>query len=453
MAEWDRLFASRCAGLGGRFLARYGAEGTRSYLRPPSHWCAEGDRRLSRLRYDPDPAALGLCSLIESQTERLKARAHSGTKIIASLKDLSTVPALLAAADDAVCFSADMAYMQPCTSEDPRFLELAAEHGLGEDFCEVRAVVGAFADGDYWPRPDLCVAAAGACCDDFSACSQQVAAMGHRTYFWELPEVGQGPTEEDLAFAVRELEGVRRAIAEALGREIPDEELAEGLRRVNRLRSLLRSIREMAYAPAPGAAPLAALESLLVEALAVDYGSDLAAATALLEQVETLCRARLAGGENAIDPDAVRLTWVTPAMDLCLQNLMEDLGARVAGTEYMIGHGWTELDETRPPLEALAASALEDSMIGSLARRARRVADQAARYEAEGVVLVTFFGASHCAYESGVIAEELDLPVLTLDVRSAAGPVPSATAGRLESFIETLRAARARQFAAVERRG
>ena len=449
-AEWDRRFAECCARQRGRYVAAGGG----SYLEPPSSWAAAGDRRLERLRYDPDPAALALCSFLESQTARLRERASGGARIVACMKDLSTVPTLLAAAGDRLaCFSADMAFMQPTTSEDPRLLDLAAERGLGESFCDVRAAVGALAAGDYWPRPDLCVAAVGGCCDDFSACMQQVAAMGFPTHFWELPEVGDEPTAEDLAFLVRELEGLRRVLSEVLELDLSDGRLAAGLARVDRLRALIREIRELAYARE--AAPLAALECLLVEALAVDFGSDLEAATALLEDVAALCRRRTTSGDHAVAPDAVRLVWVTPCMDVCLQNELEDLGARVAGTEYMIGHGFGALDARLAPLEALARSALADPMIGSSARRARIVCEEAARRGAEGVVLVSFFGASHCVWEERIIAGEvrarLGLPVLTVNTRSARHELDAQVRGRLGAFVETIRARRAgRVLSAVE---
>jgi benzoyl-CoA reductase/2-hydroxyglutaryl-CoA dehydratase subunit BcrC/BadD/HgdB len=453
VSEWDRRFAGRCAALRSRYTGSYGPGEPRSYLHPPSHWARSGDRRLARLRYDPEPASLALCSFLESQTERLHARAGAGAKVVAGMKDLCTVAAMLAGVPEVAVFAADMAFMQPTTSEDPRFLELAAERGLGGDFCDVRAVVGALADGKYWPRPDLCTAAVGACCDDFSACMQAAAAMGFPVHFWELPEVGDAATERDGEFVLRELEGVRAAVGRALSREIGDAEVAAGLARVNRLRALIREIREMAYSPE--VAPLPALECLLVEALAADFGSDLEAAVALLEDVRDLCRDRVEQGENAVDPDAVRLTWVTPSMDVCLQNLTEDLGARVCGTEYMLGHGFVDLDEEVPPLEALARGVLADPMIGSCARRARLVVEEAERCRAEGLVLVSFFGASHCAWENRIIADEvrarLGIPTLVLEERTAGGEIPAQVRGRLAGFVETVRSLRAgRALSAAE---
>ena len=449
LAAWDAEFEARCGETRDSYRARYGRVEQRTYLHPPSHWAAQGDRRLARLRYDPDPASLGLCSLIESQTERLHARAADGARVVAAMKDLSVLPVFLAGLDDVVCFYADMAYMQPCTSEDARFLTLATERGFDDTFCDVRAVVGALADGEYWPRPDLCVGAVGACCDDFSACMQHVASMGFRTHFWEVPHVGEGYAPRDLRFVAEELARVRDALESLLGQRIQDDQLRENIRAVNVLRGHARRIRDLAYRR--DAAPLPALECLLVEAIPSDLASDLDAARELLARVEALCVGRVERGEHAVDPDAVRLMMVTPSMDLTLQNVLEDLGARVTGTEYMMGHAYRVLDETRPPLEALAENTLQNPMIGSAARRARLIGDEAARRGAEGVVLVSFFGASHCAFEGRIIEHEvrarLGLPTVVLNCQTVSHALPEALRNRLEAFIETVRGRRVRTAA------
>jgi benzoyl-CoA reductase/2-hydroxyglutaryl-CoA dehydratase subunit BcrC/BadD/HgdB len=442
--QWDAEFAPQAAAARDRFVARYGRSDRRSYLHPPSHWAAQGDRRLSRLRYDLDPASLGLCGLVESQTERLHARARDGARVIAAMKDLSVVPVFTALAEDAVCFYADMAYMQPCTSEDPLFLKLAAERGLDDTFCDVRAVVGALVDGEYWPRPDLCVGAVGACCDDFSVCMQHVQSLGHPLLFWEIPAIGDGVESRDRAFVARELARVRNTVEGVLGRSIPDRELAENIRAVNRLRRRASRIRDLAYSR--HAAPLPALETLLAEAIPADFASDLEAALDLYGEVEALCERRVARGEHALDPEAVRLMMVTPSMDLCLQNVLEDLGARVTGTEYMLGHAYREIPESLPPLEALAANVLENPMIGSAARRAGIICAEAEKYAAEGVVVVSFFGASHCAYESRIITEavrdRLGLPTVVLNCQTVTNGLPEPVRNRLEAVIETIRARR-----------
>jgi benzoyl-CoA reductase/2-hydroxyglutaryl-CoA dehydratase subunit BcrC/BadD/HgdB len=447
--EWDRRFPKGGEPVRERYLARYGTE-RRPYLHPPSHWGALGDRRLNRLRYDPDPDSLGLCSLVESLTERLHARAAAGAKIVAAMKDLSTVPVLLAEDDAAATFYADMIYMQPCTTEETGFLDRAERRGFDGSFCDIRAIVGALEEGTYWPRPDLCLAAVGACCDDFSACVQHVESMGYPVHYWELPRIGPRPMPRDAAFIVRELEGVRARLERLLERPLPDDLLAHRISRVNELRRLTRSIRDRAYAPK--AAPLPALEALLVEAIALDHAADFEAALELFRRVDAMCADRTARGAHAIDPDAVRLTMVTPSMDLCLQNAIEDLGGRVAGTEYMFGHAFEGIDPALPPLEALARNALANPMIGGAVRRGRIVCGEAQRYESEGVILVSFFGASHCAWENRIIAREvrnwLGLPSLVLNCRTAFHEFPESLRNRLGAFIDTLRERRARPAAA-----
>jgi len=103
--RWDRVFAERCGAARGEFLARWGGSGRRSYLHPPSHWAALGDRRLTRLRYDQMRRRSALL-LIESQTERLRARAAAGARVVRRDEGPLRGAGLLAAAGDdaAACF-------------------------------------------------------------------------------------------------------------------------------------------------------------------------------------------------------------------------------------------------------------------------------------------------------------------------------------------------------------
>lgn len=89
------------------------------------------------------------------------------------------------------------------------------------------------------------------------------------------------------------------------------------------------------------------------------------------------------------------------------------------------------------------------SLIGSSARRAERVIQDAQEARAEGVIISSIFASSHCASEDRIIAEEvrksLDIPVLAFDV---VGPgkqrQQSQILNRMQAFIEVLRARRRR---------
>lgn len=98
------------------------------------------------------------------------------------------------------------------------------------------------------------------------------------------------------------------------------------------------------------------------------------------------------------------------------------------------------------PIEALAETLLNASLIGSSRARAQSVIQQARAGHAEGIIISGILGGSHCATETGLIrdyvTEELDLPVLAFDVPAPSGAISSQVKTRMEAFVELLRARR-----------
>ena len=90
-----------------------------------------------------------------------------------------------------------------------------------------------------------------------------------------------------------------------------------------------------------------------------------------------------------------RAFWVNPVADLRVMNLLEDAGGRVCGTDDMFCHARHEIPTDLPPLEALSRMALADPMVGSPVDRGRRIAADARRFGAQGVVVSRIPGASH----------------------------------------------------------
>ena len=117
----------------------------------------------------------------------------------------------------------------------------------------------------------------------------------------------------------------------------------------------------------------------------------------LLEEV----RRRVQAGVGVLPADAVRVFWVNPVADLRVMNLLEDVGGRVCGTDYMFCHALDPIPTDLPPLEALARMALADPMVGSAVDRAERICADIRRFGAEAVVISRIPGASHCAMEGG----------------------------------------------------
>ena len=71
-----------------------------------------------------------------------------------------------------------------------------------------------------------------------------------------------------------------------------------------------------------------------------------------------------------------------------------------------------------------------------------RVVEQARRYQAEGIIIPSIFGASHCSYEIREIVlavkRECRLPVLSFEVSFSAKAVSNQVANQVQAFAELL---------------
>jgi len=87
-------------------------------------------------------------------------------------------------------------------------------------------------------------------------------------------------------------------------------------------------------------------------------------------------------------------------------------------------------------------------MVGPTRDRARQIRDEARACAAEAVVVSRIPGASHCAWEGTVIADEnaahLGVPVLEIEVQPLTDGTQAALRSRLEALVETVRARRGR---------
>jgi hypothetical protein len=151
----------------------------------------------------------------------------------------------------------------------------------------------------------------------------------------------------------------------------------------------------------------------------------------------------VAQGVGVLGVEAVPVFWVNPVADLCTMNLLEEVGGRICGTDYLFGHALDEIPTQVAPLEALAQTALADPMVGSTADRAARIVADARRFGARAVVISRIPGASHCAFEGGIIGDELrrslGLPVLEIEVPPITDALRPTLRTRLEALVETAR--------------
>jgi hypothetical protein len=394
--------------------------------------------RLLKLAYHLSPASHDLWSFLMTEEERLHDARAEGKTIVGAMKDLGTVPILVDAFENAVAFYPDGAWWLPCFKEQQtRLLEVADALGIGDGFCPVRAMLGAFELKCHFPIPDLLFCSTGATCDDFKAIAQRLVERGHAIQFWQMPHVrdaDDGETSTRLPNGRRvptvlvdvvenELAKITQTLSAHLGEAMTDEKLREAIRRSNRVRKLLSRIRN---------GNLPSLERLICEMLAIHYCSDYA----LCEKVLT----RLADESDTLTADTTLkpVYWINPVADIRMMNVLEDAGGRLCGTDFMFTHALTPLDETLPPLCALAEMALQDPLTAPTSARMQACIQDAQRRHAKGIIVSRIPGASHCAFEMSALERMTDLPVLEIEVASVTDSYAPSLLTRIQAFIENV---------------
>jgi benzoyl-CoA reductase/2-hydroxyglutaryl-CoA dehydratase subunit BcrC/BadD/HgdB len=425
-----------------------------SYGGPLVRHFEDGDSRLAKLKFDNSPAALRLWNLLLTEEDRLRQARAEGKMLVGVMKDLGTAAVLAYSVPNVVAFYPDGAWWTPCIMEhNTRLLAIADSLGVDESFCPVRAMLGAFVNGEHFPIPDLLACSVGATCDDFSAIAQRLEGLGQRIVWWEMP-YRRPPTPQEsgvmlanglqapdvqVRLVEAELRRVGQEIATAAGQEFSEARLADAIRHANRTRGILAELRELTFAADP--CPMPALEMLIAEMLAIHYCSDPIEAPAVLADLLSEVKRRIACGVGVLEAGVVRVYWVNPVADLRVMNLIEEAGGRICGTDYMLAHALAPIDEADPPLRALARTALADPMVGPAGQRADRICREAARLGVQAVVISRIPGASHCATEGAIIGEivrsRLNVPVVEIEVPSIADAIEPGLRTRLEALIET----------------
>jgi benzoyl-CoA reductase/2-hydroxyglutaryl-CoA dehydratase subunit BcrC/BadD/HgdB len=316
-------------------------------------------------------------------------------------------------------------------------------------------MAGAFLTGRQFPRPDLLVCSTGATCDDFSAIAARLETLGFAIFWWEIcarrrPEAGEEAVRlpggamaprSQVQFVASELARVRAHLETTVGQPLDNTVLTRGIRAANQIRRLLAEICHATFKAS--LCPCPALELLIAQMLAIHFCSDRTQTLEVLTDLLGEIRRRIAAGQGVLAPDAVKVYWVNPVADLRAMNFLEDCGGRLCGNDVMFAHALDQIPEDVDPLEALAQCALADPMVGSAHERAQRVCREARDLKAQAVIVSRIPGASHCAYEGGVISQmvhdELGLPVLEIEVPSVCDSLAPALRTRVEALIETAR--------------
>jgi len=451
LAQWDERYHALIA-------AQVDLPG---YCGPLGRHAADGNRRLQHLRYDNAVAALRLWNFLLTEEQRLAQARARGETLVGAMKDLGTVPVMVYALEGCRAFYPDGAWWIPCVMEmGAGLLQIADQLGIDDSFCPVRALLGAFVTQAHFPIPDVLTCSVGAVCDDFSAIAQRLEGLGYPIQWWEVPtrrrpQVGEvaahlpgGSTapQVQVDFVTQQLHQIKNVLEEKTGQHLTEARLRQGIAQANRIRSLLGVLREQVYGGL--CATLPALEMLIAEMLALHFCSDPTETEDVLSDLLTEVRSREQRETGRTGPQDARIFWVNPVADLRVMNLLEDCQARLCGTEYLFTHALDAIPTDRPALEALACMALADPMVGSAFDRATRICHDVRHYRAEAVVVSRIPGASHCAWEGAVIAEQvretLGIPVLEMEVSPVTDAMNPTLQTRLEALIETVQSRRER---------
>ncbi len=442
--EWDDLFQEIPDALIEKFhYFPPNNEPWSKYLFPPQTFAIYGTRHLRRLKFDNSLAALRLWGFINNESERLFRARQIGKKVIAVMGDLGPLVVIVNSFPDCVAFYPDCWWWTPFAMESKVLLDAAARLGIGEATCFSRAALGAFAKHSYFPDPDLIIAATGASCDDYSGVESLVAKMFGKVIWVETPLRLPNETGHLAKLLTQEYLRVITALEQLTGTRMTKTMLLNGIEQSNRVRRLTVRFRQLAYENCA----LPALEMMMIEFGCLHYYSDINEWTAILEHLLTTAQYRQGNNLPILNPDALRIAWVTPPADPVLLCYVEDLGARVVATEYVINQALSIIDtEIGSPLSAIARSMLAGSLNGTSRERAELLIAQAEKRCAEGVIISGILGGSHCAMESKLIADyikaRLDIPILEFDVAPPNREIDRQTRTRIEAFLELLRSRR-----------
>lgn len=417
----------------------------------PKRHLHDGDYRLSTLKMDNSPESLNLWNFLLTEETRLKEARKKGTTIVGTMKDLGTIPLMAYALDNTIAFYPDGAWWIPCIMElSAGLFQIADSMGIDESFCPVRAMLGAFANENHFPRPDVLFCSTGAVCDDFSAIAQRLEGMGFPIHWWEVPRRsatasslnlpgGNRGESFQLECVIEELQSIRKKLEATTCQKLTDEKLRQSIKKANKIRQTLEELRSVVF-NAPKA-PLPALEMLICEMLIIHYCSDAEWALTILKQMLTIAQERVTQEQGYFSDNTVKVFWINPVADLKAMNLLEESGGRVCGTEYLFTHALDQIPEDKPPMEALAQMALTDPMIGPTKERGTRIIEDMKKYGAQALIISKIPGASHCAIEGTIIAqmvqESLGVPTLEIEVPPLSDSLMPALKTRIEALIET----------------
>jgi benzoyl-CoA reductase/2-hydroxyglutaryl-CoA dehydratase subunit BcrC/BadD/HgdB len=441
-ATWNELFQNISEKVIKRYKYYKRKEDWARYLSPPQTFAIYGLRHLRRLKFDSSLECLRLWGFIFNETERLFRAKQINKKIIAVMGDLGGIPVLIYSFKDLIGFYPDCLWWQPFFSENYNLFEVCGRANFPETSCYSRVIYATFLKKAYFPKPDLIIASTGASCDDYSCVMQAVYNLYKKEteFIWlEIP-----PRKERKELAIKLLkenyQKVAKILSEIAGKKFSWEKIFLGIKKVNRIRKNYLKLKELVGKSE--LAPLGALEMLMLEFGNLHFYSDIEEWDKILFSILKLVKKRIKEKIGVLKKDSKKIVWVTPPADPLYLTYFEDLGARIVGSEYLINQALTIIPLKENPFLSLAESYLSASLIGKSEERAKLIIEQVKKYQAKGVVITQVFGASHCAYETEILREEIikkaKVPVLVIDIPLPATDIPLQQKVRISAFLENL---------------
>ncbi len=441
--EWDDLFDQIPDNIIEKFCYFPPNDATwAKYLFPPQTFAIYGARHLRRLKFDNSLAALRLWGFVNNEVERLFRAQQIGKKVIAVMGDLGPLAIIISAFPECVPFYPDCWWWTPFAMESRVLLKTAEDLGIPEATCYSRAALGAFVKHSYFPDPDLIIAATGASCDDYSGVQSLVAQLTGNVIWVETPLRQSDDISETIELLVSEYHRVIKSLEELTGIRLTEDLLKQAIQRANLVRKITARLRDLAFTHAV----FPAVEMMLIEFGCLHFYSDITEWINILHHLLNTAEHRTRTNQAVLPLSSLHLAWLTPPADPLLLCTAEDYGARIVATEYVINQALAPIENSLPPLVAIARSHLFGSLNGTSAERAELLIRQSTKNSAEGLIISGLLGGSHCAMESkligDIVRDRLGLPVLEFDVAPPNREIDRQTLTRIEAFMELLRSRR-----------
>jgi benzoyl-CoA reductase/2-hydroxyglutaryl-CoA dehydratase subunit BcrC/BadD/HgdB len=281
------------------------------------------------------------------------------------------------------------------------------------------------------------------CCDPFrrmfDVWRRKRVPVPEKPLFLQILSVPKKVTgEEVLPRLINEFAGLKDNMERYFGLKITDEDLRRAIKTCNESRRLLKEVYALRKRPAPPLTGGQALEMMI-------------AATSLpKEECNSLLKELLAELSNAPGQKDYQARLMVIGSNLDNPDylaVMEELGGLVVADYFCNGamYFWEPVDETLPPLEALAGHVLKSPscprMIGDFPRRLELIREMVKDYRVDGIIVQRLMFCDIWGAEATLLrweARKTGLPLLVLEREYALSGVGQLKT-RVQAFLETIR--------------